>query len=185
MDSKSGPAINEIVLKKFEGLLIDERSKDAAESLKEKLLTPENSKTLVVPKVNSEIWNSLSQKTRSGDLRLQLLQRNVLKGIIGMAYASDEFLKADKCLDNNFAKCALDNIMLASESMAQVFLDISANRRAEIKPSLDSQYTGICGTQAHGEFLFGANIVESLKAYKSVEQQYTPHHCSDVEDGVH
>jgi len=163
-----GPPINEIVSKKFETLFSECKTNDGTEVLKDKLLQPENAKFLCVPKVNPEIWINLSQKARSADLKLQCIQKGLLKGIVAMSNTCDQFLAHNQDLEAQFVEPALNNIMLGAEALVHTFLAISSKRRAEIKPNLDRQYAGICAAQSHGEYLFGSNIVESLKASKSV-----------------
>lgn len=166
-ENKTGPPVADIIRQKFEGLM-NGGSKESVEKLKDKLLPPENCKNLCVPKVNPEIWNNLSQKSKSNDLRSQILQKNVLKGVTAFANVIDGMMKNEKSLAKDFLRESLKQLLDGAESLANAFLDISANRRQEVKPSLDSQYAGICSIQEHGEFLFGTNIVESLKASKSV-----------------
>jgi len=110
----------------------------------------------------------MSQKTRSSDLKSQALQKDILRAIISFATTFDLFLANEKSVNAIFAKSVLDNMLLGAEALVKAFLQISVSRRAQIKPHLDQQYSGICGTNEHSEFLFGPNIVESLKAAKSV-----------------
>ena len=62
--------------------------------LQDKHKTPENCKVLCVPKVNLELWHDLPHATKTRDLGLQELQKNIIKSAQPMLLLFNTVVKA-------------------------------------------------------------------------------------------
>lgn len=102
-EEKTGPTIvqklADIALKRWGTSLTTDKLK----AILAKHETPENCGELSVPKVNPEIWSSLSNFKKSADLRLGNIQQAVQKATIGMLKACDSLLTTTTGTDNNTA----------------------------------------------------------------------------------
>ena len=70
---------------------------------------------------------------------------------------------------NNVVTQIITDTLDGAQALGVAFKEINTRRRFDIKPSLDWEYKGICSHNVPvTEFLFGDNLVESLKSTKSV-----------------
>ena len=74
-----GPPPNENIAKLFQNLVYNDINVEKLENRLREVLPPENINRLEANKVNSEIWQQIAQQTKSFDLKLQNLQKLILK----------------------------------------------------------------------------------------------------------
>ena len=71
-------------------MLSERLSIENMETIMDKYLPPENVPRLVVPRVNPHIWENIPARTKSRDLRLQKLQKPIVKGMIALTTQMNE-----------------------------------------------------------------------------------------------
>ena len=129
--------------------------------LMEKCLRPES---LVAPKVNKEIWRTLSSSTRSKDLEAQKPQKLILHAIVPIASIVDKLIQnepqGNDCATNGVVDTLMDAIAMLSITNG----NMNTSRRNAIKPSLNADYRASSLPQNPvTDNLFGENLSEQLK----------------------
>ncbi|KAJ8036646.1 hypothetical protein HOLleu_20685 [Holothuria leucospilota] len=81
----TGPPLSEELATGIRGLISEKLDEAAIKEIMDKHVPPVNLDILEVPKVNPLIWENIPAKTKSKDLRLQKLQRPLVKGIVAVA----------------------------------------------------------------------------------------------------
>ena len=76
-----GPPLNENIAKLFRNLVYNDINVEKLENLFKEVLPPENINGLEANKVNSEVWRQIAHQTKSFDLKLQNLQKIILKSL--------------------------------------------------------------------------------------------------------
>jgi len=144
-------------------------SKDSIESLKTKIRVPENAKLIGVPKVNPEIWTSLSNRARMTDFRMQQMQQNTMYGLQSLAKIADLISKGQPS-STSFAEImqiVKDGVTL----MGMGHQNLSLRRKYELKQHIQPEYASICtGPLQISEYLFGDNIEDLLKKSKATSE---------------
>ncbi|XP_071950052.1 uncharacterized protein [Antedon mediterranea] len=104
---------------------------------------PENLEALMVPKVNPTIWDSITPRARSNDLKFQKVQKPLIKGITALAKLVD---------GNESSEIAQDTIGL----LANANFELLALRKEMLKPEINAKYTHLCKPSIKPtEYLFG------------------------------
>ena len=78
---KRGPPLNENIAKLIENVVYNNINVEKLENFLQEILPPENINGLEANKVNSEIWRQIAHQTKSFDLKLQNLQKLILKSL--------------------------------------------------------------------------------------------------------
>ena len=78
---KRGPPVNENIAKLFQNLVYNDINIEKLENLLKEVLPPENITGLEANKVTSEIWQQIAHQTKSFDLKLQNLQKLILRSL--------------------------------------------------------------------------------------------------------
>ncbi|XP_072019840.1 uncharacterized protein [Amphiura filiformis] len=125
----------------------------------DKYKCPSNCTNLVVPLVNSEIWNNVPSHTRSWDLKLQKLQKPLVTGIIALARGLSATDSAD--LEHQDALALLTSANF----------ELNCLRKESIKPSLNSKYHHLCKPDVKvTRNLFGDNLSQQVKEIAEVQK---------------
>lgn len=138
-----------------------ETDKERAQSY----LRPGNIEFMAAPKINKQIWISLSQTKKNYDKKLQEVQKQFLKSAVPVVRVIDEMNKVRA--DGN----DIDLSSLISALSDSIALLGSANvnmvqaRRELIKDELGPNLKGICSTETpfSAELLFGDKLNENVK----------------------
>jgi roadblock/LC7 domain-containing protein len=162
-----GPSIVASVAASFTNMM-EKANKETFQKLKEQYKLPENCKAVGVPKVNPEIWGSLPAFVKAADARLQNQQQHLSKSIVAQVNIVQEVITHSKSIPKEISekivKSSMDSVALLSSMMK----DINMKRKFGIKPSLQSEYSGICSSRVPTtEYLFGDNLADNLKNIKS------------------
>ena len=170
-EEQSGPSVSEQLANVVNKTL---RSKLSEEKLKEKQNAyprPQNYKTLVVTRVNPEIWAQLQSATRSCDIRLQKVQGLLLKGLMPLVQLL-ETCRQSKDSANSMEKGKLIKLVLDSITLlAQANVELNSRRRAMIKPDLNEKFQQICGEHVPvTAFLFGDDVAKTLQDIASTNR---------------
>ena len=120
---------------------------------------PSNAKELIVPKVNPTIWESVSTKSRSRDLKLQRVQRPLIKGItalVATGKGDDKYVNTEGMQD-------------ALALLANANYELLSLRKEMLKQDINPKYAHLCRpTVKPTEFLFG----DIGKHVKEFDEQY-------------
>lgn len=136
-------------------MMVQKLDEKALKETNEKYSCPANAEfTLIVPKVNPEIWEMISSAVKTRDLRLQCLQKSLVKGITAFAQnlSSDNLTEAQQdglalLCDTNFQLCTI--------------------RKEGIKPDLGQFGRKLCKRQVKSsQYLFGDDLGQTLKEFK-------------------
>jgi hypothetical protein len=121
----------------------------------EKYETPANAKNLCVPKVNTQIWDSLRPHSRNNDLKLQNVENLMVKGIT--AFTKNLPLKEDQ---ENGLTC-----------LAAAVFEMNMLRREFIKPGLQEKFAPLCKSSVPvTENLFGDELSKTIKDIDEVNK---------------
>ncbi|KAJ8020973.1 hypothetical protein HOLleu_40717 [Holothuria leucospilota] len=112
---------------------------------------PSNCHSLVVPKVNPQIWDNISPKARSLDLKIQRCQKPLVKGLTALTVSLSNKELTD--LDQ-------DALALLSNSI----FEMNMLRKELIKPELQQKFSHLCKhTVKPTLWLFGDNLPKTVK----------------------
>ncbi|XP_071481053.1 uncharacterized protein [Diadema antillarum] len=129
------------------GQKLDQKSLDEAAT---RYPCPSNCTCLETPKVNSTIWENISTGTRHRDLKLQMIQSSLLKGI------------------NAFAR-TLPATLSEAQQDAMAFLcdanfSLNCMRKDSIKPDMNSNFHHLCKpSHKVTKYLFGDDLGRQVK----------------------
>ncbi|CAL8080391.1 unnamed protein product [Orchesella dallaii] len=163
-----GPSIVSHVAEAFTKTATRLLSKETAENIKKGIKIPENCKVFRVPKVNPEIWQNLRTRARISDIKLQQVQYSLSASLTTIALMSDEIAKSSRQMPKDIVTKLLKMGMDGANLIGSQMQDLSYRRRQELKPFVNPEYSGMCGAKIPvGEFLFGDNLVETMKSTKT------------------
>ena len=180
---KTSPAIAGKIAELVDSMLVGGLSTETVKERAEKHSPPENCRYLSVTTVNEEIWDLLSQKTRSVDLAFQRVQEPLLQGLSALTNLAGKLVKDitdGKTLDT---RQVLDHVMDSVALLSNTNWKLNMRRRELIKPDLNSPYTRLCKEDIKPSTkLFGDDLSKHLKdmseAKKAGQQmQRAPSHA--------
>ena len=135
---------------------LDEKS---IQDLNDEYKCPQNCVSLEVPKVNPPIWDNLPSGTRSRDLKLQRVQKPLVKGLTAMAKACTDPCSTEQ--EHGF--------MLLSTA----YFELNQLRRDFIKPDLNPRFAHLCKpSNKVTKWLFGDDLGQKIKDIQN-EQKAT------------
>ncbi|XP_041468836.1 uncharacterized protein LOC121418788 [Lytechinus variegatus] len=145
-----GPDVNKELADSLNIMLSERMGLENMGVLMDKYVPPKNVPNLVVPKVNPLIWDNIPAKTKSKDLRLQKLQKPLIKGMIAVT----ELMK-DKTTPEQEEAIAL---------LAHANNEINMFRRESIKPDLNPNFQPLCRSDVKvTKHLFGEDLGKVVK----------------------
>lgn len=157
--SSYGDEIDGETASSLQYLLTNKLAEKHLTDLLEKYETPKNAKNLCVPKVNQQIWDSLRPHTRNNDLKLQKVEKLMVKGITAIA-KNKEGLSEDQ---ENGLTC-----------LAAAVFEMNMLRREFIKPGLQEKFAPLCKTSIPiTENLFGNDLSKYIKDIDEVNKVTT------------
>ena len=117
--------------------------RNLAKELCNKYKRPENCKSLVVPKINKEYWNttSLAKTNKEQDRVYQTAQKYLNQGLIPLVQLIDNLLKNQNS-EHNF-RLARDSLQL----VAYAHRDLSKLRRQKLKVAVADKYKPLCNVK--------------------------------------
>ena len=180
MGQKKAPAVNAQfagILKEVMRVKLDD---DVLTETKNRYTRPVNCECLEPTQVNHLLWDKLKHDTRSSDLKLQLIQANLLKGIIPIVLVVEQLVKvqdkiSEELLDiPSLIRTGTDSVAL----LGAANFGLNIQRRDNIKPELNADYS--VHLQCHSQiFLFGdepdlskqlKDLAEATKVSKKISK---------------
>ena len=117
----------------------------------EKYPRPPNATHLRVPKVNPLIWENVSTKSKTLDLKLQRCQRPLVKGLTAVLGAFDSA---------NLTEQQQDAVALLSNAV----FELNNTRKDLLKPELNQRYAHLCKVVTPtSEWLFGDDLHKRVR----------------------
>ena len=168
----SGPAVDTDLARLVDTLLCKKEEVGSIDDRKKKYLTPSNCHFVQVPKINRELWDSLSRDSRAADCKLQKVQGSLLDGVnpiirvMESLYAS--MSTSEELNAGNLIKSLADSVaFIGNANVALV-----ERRRELIRSKLPINMQKLCSSEVEfsGENLFGNNFPEVLKNMKEVNR---------------
>ena len=182
LGQKKAPAVNAQfagILKEVMRVKFDD---DVLTETKNRYTRPVNFECLEPTQVNHLLWDKLKHDTRSSDLKLQLIQANLLKEIIPIVLVVEQLVKVqDKILEElldipSLIRTATDSVAL----LGAANFGLNMQRGDNIKPELNADYKHLCSpTVPFTDFLFGddpdlskqlKDLAEATKASKKISK---------------
>ena len=131
---------------------------------------PGNCPDVVVPTVNREIWDPLSPGARKSDIKLQHVQRSVIKAAVAVSRVAD-WLIAEHGEKEQALRQSLDAISLLGHASRE----ISLRRRIAIRPHLNENIAKICHDSVLiTDSLFGDNLPATPKELHKLNAELVP-----------
>ena len=159
-----GPAINAQLCPILDGMLLTRLKDDKIKAKAEIYDRPENCPTIIVTRVNPEIWSKLKGETRSQDIKLQKIQQRMVKGFTALAYLADSMLEAKKGSKELDLEKAIRLLLDGYALFANANQELNQRRRDLIKPDLNDKFAQLCSLEKPGTtLLFGTDLPQAIK----------------------
>lgn len=169
-----GPDVDPKVAERIEKTVSRPLSKENQSKLNSELKIPRNCKFLNVPKMNREIWERMRTQSRMQDLNLQQIHQIMAQGLTTLTLIANEVSNSRSNIEPKVGKKILKLCMNGSNLMGEGFQKLITKRRAQVKPLMNSDFSGICSSSvpASGGLLFGENLAETLKSSRNTAQVF-------------
>lgn len=129
--------------------------------LKKQYIPPSNCEGLSETRVNFNIWNNLGETARSNDLKLQKVQKYLVKGMTAVVTVIDSLIKdgSSSSKEDNIGKL-MDAVIL----LANANTEVNLRRRERLKPELHPSYRHLCNpSNTITSQLFGDDLPKAVK----------------------
>ena len=140
--------------------------------IQERYLRPKNCSLLVVPKVNPELWDDLSDMAKARELGLQSLQNLFVKSLFPMIKLANVVVQAkasgsDSIPVADIYACAIDAVTLLGNSM----YEFSMKRRELLKPEIAAGFKSLCrDNQGVTTWLFGDELSQNIRNIAQIKR---------------
>ena len=95
----------------------------------------------IVQKLLKAIWNNLSEKARTSDLKLQKVQKSLIKGTMAVVQVVNGLIsKPDMSPKGQIVNRLMDGVLL----MANSNIELNVRRREALKSELHTSYRYVC-----------------------------------------
>ena len=129
--------------------------------LKKQYIPPNNCEGLSETRVNTNIWNNLGETARSNYMKLQEVQKYLVKGITAVVTVVDALIKdeSNSCKEDNIGTL-MDAVIL----LANANTEGNLRRRERLKPELHPSYRHLCNpSNTITSQLFGDDLPKAVK----------------------
>ena len=153
--------INENLAVIVQKLLKEKREEDKLNEIKKRYLRPKNCKTLAETRVNLAIWNNLSERACTSDIKLQKVQKSLVKGATAVVQVVNDVINTpDMSPKDQIVNRLMDGVLL----MANANIELNVRRREALKPELHSSYRYLCAPlNPITTELFGDDLPKAVK----------------------
>ena len=153
VSEQDGAEINENLAVIVQKLLKEKPEEDKLNEIKKRYLRPKNCKTLAETRVNLAIWNNLSERARTSDIKLQKVQKSLVKGATAVVQVVNDLINTPDMPPK-------DQIV----NMANANIELNVRRREALKPELHSSYRYLCApSNPITTELFGDDLPKAVK----------------------
>lgn len=165
LDEKLGEKIPKEISERWGKILLDGLAKEQKESLREKMLIPENFLLVRAPRLNPEVSAVLTEPAKKRDKRLEFSQNQLGSGIAGLVNLTKDLIQSD---------VPKFEVIKKLSEVAQILLDLhfeeTLNRRKLLLPLLDKSFWNTTHGIKRETFLFGDKLSETIKNSKDIEK---------------
>ena len=142
-------------------LLKDKPEEDKVNEIKKRYLRPKNCEMMAETRVNLAIWNNLSERARTSDLKLQKVQKSLIKGSTAVVQVVNDLIsKPDMPSKGQIVNQLMDGVLL----MANANIELNLRRREALKPELHTSYRYLCApSNPITTELFGDDLPKAVK----------------------
>ena len=142
-------------------LLKDKPEEDKLNEIKKRYLRPKNCDMLAETRVNLPIWNNLSERARTSDLKFQKVQKSLIKGTTAVVQVVNDLIsKPDMPSKGQLVNQLMDGVLLMANSNTQLNL----RRREALKLELHTSYHYLCApSNPITTELFGDDLPKAVK----------------------
>ena len=142
-------------------LLKDKPEEDKLNETKKRYLRPKNCEMLPESRVNLAIWNNLSDRARTSDLKLQKVQKSLTKGVTAVVQVVNDLIsKPDMPSKGQIINQLMDGVLL----MANANIELNLRCREPLKPGLHISYRYLCApSNPITTELFGDDLPKAVK----------------------
>ena len=142
-------------------LLKDKPEEDKLTEIKKRYLRPKNCEMLAETRVNLAIWNNLSERARTSDLKLQKVQKSLIKGSTAVVQVVNDLIsKPDMPSKGQIVNQLMNGVLL----MAAANIELNLRRREALKPELHTSYRYLCApSNPITTELFGDDLPKAVK----------------------
>ena len=142
-------------------LLKDKPEEGKLNEVKKRYLRPKNCEMLAETRVNLAIWNNLSERASTSDLKLQKVQKSLIKGSTAVVQVVNDLIsKPDMPSKGQIIKQHMDGVLL----LANANIELNLRRREALKPELHTSYRYLCApSNPITTELFGDDLPKAVK----------------------
>ena len=124
----------------------------------DKYLPPSNCLTLDVPRVHPPIWDNIQATTRSRDLKLQRVEKPLVKGVTALIQSFG---------GKKTSNMQQDALALLCHSL----YELNSLRKEFMKPDINPKYQHLCkATNPVTQYLFGDDLSQKVKDLKEEQK---------------
>lgn len=139
----------------------DKPEEDKSNEIKKCYLRSKNFEMLAETRVNLAIWNNLSERAHTSDLKLQKVQKSLIKGSTAVVQVLNDLIrKPDMPSKGQIVNQLMDGVLL----MANANIELNLRQREALKPELHTSYCYLCAPSnpITTEF-FGDDLPKAVK----------------------
>lgn len=166
-----GPDVSEVIAQRVNDAVSKKPLEAKFKELQDQYKTPKNCHLLCVPKVNLELWHDLARHSKTKDLGLQEIQKNLVKSAQPMIKILDAVLKCQTEKKPIEACDILTPIADAVTFLGHASYLTSLKRREFLKPDITQPYQSVCSkSNPVSTFLFGDELPKQVKEIGEVNK---------------
>ena len=187
-----GPEVSEVVAKRINDSVSKKPLETKFKEIQDKYKTPQNCRLLCVPKVNLELWHDLPRNTKTKDLGLQEIQKNLVKAAQPMVQLLDSVLKNRSEKKPIEMATVIPLVADAVTLLGHASYLTSLKRREFLKPDIAQAYQSVCSkSNPMSTYLFGDELPKHIKEISEVNKiakktmSRTHGHASSRRSGYH
>ena len=122
-------------------LLKEKTEEDKLTEIKKRYPAPKNCERLAETRVNLQIWNNLSEKTRSADIKLPKVQKSLVKGATVVVSVVNNLITIPGMPSKNEV---VNNLMDGVLLLTNANTELNVRRREALRPELHASYRYLC-----------------------------------------
>ncbi len=166
-----GPPISEQLAKIVNAKFSTEFDQQKRKTILEKYKIPKNCESLLVPKVNPEIWAKLPANSKRGDIKMSSLQDSVARVTGSISSTIDDLLKAREKKSQVEFKAIIAQLLDCTVLLGHVSQEMSFKRRDSLRPHLNNDFKQACSRNMKpSKMLFGDDLPKTIEALKATNK---------------
>lgn len=138
-----------------------EKNNDNLKTLFDKYKSPKNLE-ISIPKVNVELWKSISSVQRKQDVKISGMQKSLVKDL------NANILMFNEICNKNINKQQIAQTLIdVSAILGRTFDELTVKRRIQVRSGLKDDFKDLTVSKPidESEFLFGDNLAQTLNSH--------------------